>query len=234
VAGLLVIAKGSLGYRIIGTALPLTVTEIVVVSTTILVARQIALSVRQFEESVCELAGLHWVQQSLSFRESRREFYSEVRRARRYNRPVALLALKPLAGRPSAQLSRLMDEIQRNVAQCQVDARIASALAAHLHDSELVAKYKSEFIILLPEADGRRAHQVAVALASQIRQELGTEVVAGMATFPDQELTLSGLLERARAGARATPSETENPMAYADDGQAAPRALVTRGSLETA
>lgn len=228
----LVAVKALLGYPIAGRGLPLTVTEAVAISITVLLARQIVLSITHFEESVFEVAALHWVQRPLDFKEMQHEFYREVRRARQYGRPVALLALKPTTTDLPQRASRLIDEVNKKMTRYYVEAQIADVLASQLHDCELVAKCNDEFLVLLPEADSERAQSTADQLALQLRESLGTVFRTGVAAFPHQETTFTGLLERAEAAlggaARRSPNRRERERAEEyGDGHATECVLTT-------
>lgn len=212
-----VVVKTLLGYPVVGRGLPLTVTEAVAISATVLLARQIVLSITHFEESVFEVAALHWVQRPLDFKQMQHDFYREVRRARQYDRPVALVALKPVSADLPQRASRLIDEVHKKMKRYYVEAQIAGVIASQLHDCELVAKCNDEFLILLPEADSQRAQSTADQLASQLRDELGTAFRTGVAAFPHQETTFSGLLERAEAALRPVLRHKETPQEYSDE-----------------
>jgi hypothetical protein len=218
--------KALLGYPVAGRGLPLTVTEAVAIAITAMLARQIVLSIMQFEESVFEVAALHWVQRPLDFKEMQHEFYREVRRARQYDRPVSLVALKPVNADLPRRASRLINEVNKRMTRYYMEAQIADVIASRLHDCELVAKCNDEFLVMLPEADSQRAQHMADQLATELRETLGTAFRTGIAAFPHEETTFSGLLERAEAALRKVPRQRNAPQEYGD-GRAAECVLTT-------
>jgi len=68
-------------------------------------------------------------------------------------------------------------------------------------------------VLLLTETDRERARHVAERVTARMREQLGLEVRFGVAAFPAEEVTLSGLLDRAEddldAAGKWTPSLVE-------------------------
>jgi len=76
---------------------------------------------------------------------------------------------------------------------------LADVLKNEVHDVDLVANYEGRFILLLPETDQKHVADVVQRIAIQVERELGLQLKIGAATFPDEEVTLTGLVERAEA-----------------------------------
>lgn len=113
---------------------------------------------------------------------------SEVDRARRYGRSLALVVVGPDAWEPPND-ARLAEE--------QL-ARAAAGFRERLRTVDtLVRMDGADFAALLPETDLEGAQIVAQKLAESGGETLGVAARAGVATFPDDEVTGAGLLEEA-------------------------------------
>jgi hypothetical protein len=189
-------AKAALGYSIVGLALPLTVTEICAVAVTVWFARRIAESTYDFEKSAKDLMALHLNEQLCRFDVAQAELYREVRRARQFERPLAMVSLEPTQASLDVSVCRFLEEVQRETIQKYVQARMTRVMAQQTEESGIIAHRGNHFVVLLPEADRERAEEVLARIHDAVGRELGLELRAGVATFPDEELTLSGLLER--------------------------------------
>ena len=53
------------------------------------------------------------------------------------------------------------------------------------------------FLLLLPEAEPSDVHHAIESICTTTREQLGLELRAGAAFFPQEEVTLTGLVERA-------------------------------------
>ena len=186
-----------LRYPLLGPGLPLTVTEIVALVVSSWLGRRITLSLLEYEKSVVDLAALHWVTKPMSFLEMQDQFYREVRRARLHDRPLSLLAVRPETRLSPAQIDALIAETQLRLARHYQDVRVTELLSTELSDCDLVAKCDDHFVLMLAEADSKRAQEVALRLEYRAHESLGVGLLTGIATFPHEEVTLAGLLKRA-------------------------------------
>ena len=195
--GLFLALKIVLRYPLLGPGLPLTVTEVVALLVSYWLGHRITLSLLEYEKSVVDLAALHWVTQPMSFLEMQDQFYREVRRARLHDRPLSLLAVRPETRLAPAQIDALIAETQLRLARHYQDVRVAELLSTELSDCDLVAKCDDHFVLMLAETDSKRARDIARRLEDRAQKSLGVGLQAGIATFPDEEVTLSGLIKRA-------------------------------------
>ena len=61
----------------------------------------------------------------------------------------------------------------------------------------MIAYSDDHFVLLLPEVDGVKADDIVNRINEAIEEEVGVSLRVGKAVFPDEELTLSGMLDRA-------------------------------------
>ncbi len=196
---LMILLKVALGYEVGGTHLPLTVTEAAAILTTVVLAHQIARHTVRFEKSAAEVAAVRWQTRPKSFDDEQSEMYRELRRARRFDRKLSVVALEPTSEALKLSIDRLIEEVRGEMVQRYIEVRLADVLKNEVHDVDLVANYEGRFILLLPETDQKHVADVVQRIAIQVERELGLQLRIGAATFPDEEVTLTGLVERAEA-----------------------------------
>ncbi len=180
-----------------GANLPLTVTEICAVLITIALVRQIVLGFGEVRQTLVDLTLGRLKHQAYPFDEGQGQIYHEIRRARRFKREAALLAISPTNQSVKLSLNRFIQEAQREIIDQYVDARIAELLVDELGDSGIIVQRDNHFITLLPESDREDAIEVANRLKSIASESLGLKFEIGIATFPDEAVTFETLLESA-------------------------------------
>jgi GGDEF domain-containing protein len=196
---LMFVLKVVLGYGLMGSSLPLTVTEAVVMAITVFLAHQIAFFTHRFEQTAAEVATSRWRTHPHSFEEGQVEMYRELRRARRFGRPLVLVTLEPTAETRVASIDRMVQEVRHEMIQRYLEVRLADVIQSEVHDCDQIANCNGRFILLLPETDQEQARAVMSQVASRAERDLGIRLRVGMAAFPRDELTLTGLVEHAEA-----------------------------------
>lgn len=208
--------KVYLNYPIVGDGLahlPITVTEIAALVFTLLLARDIMQRFTHLQQGLARVTLSH-LDDASSFDDGQGLIYREIRRARRRQRPLALLALKPTAASVSYSLDRFLEEAQAEIIQHYIGASVANLLLTTLEDYDIVTRRNGHFIVVLPEADGDELEETIDRLQREARDRLGIEFNIGTARFPDDAVTFGQLLtdaERAmhRSPAGEPPTETE-------------------------
>jgi len=191
--------KAWLGYRIVGTHLPITVTELCALLVTVAVARRIAANLHAFEEAASDVLLVHLAGRALPLSTAQQEMYREMKRCRTYDRPLALLWVAPTDQSLALARNRLIAEVQREATRKYVDACLAELLLEQTQECDIVAQSQGHFVVLMPEADRTVATDLLAAVVRKAQETLGLNVRAGISTFPGEEVTLVGLLERAEA-----------------------------------
>jgi GGDEF domain-containing protein len=139
-----------------------------------------------------------------SFQELRPLFERELRRARRYERPLSALVL---------DFARTADPARRNerillLGSLLQDALRETDLIGHLADT-------GELVTLLPETNAAAAARGAERIRKLWAEQVPVHLLVGTATYPADGLTLDDMLTSARRealsllpGDRATPQRT--------------------------
>jgi hypothetical protein len=194
--------KAGLGYPLAGAELPLTVTEIFAIELTILIARQVGRTLADFRETASRLIAGTEPSAARAFDDGQAEIYRELRRARRYQRPLSLLSIAIGDGTPRASHDRLLEELQRENLERYTLGQLGRLLAERTKDSDLITRLNEHFVALLPETRREAAEEIARRLATEAAEKLGLTLHVGLSSFPDEEVTFEKLLERAESDRR--------------------------------
>ena len=197
--------KAALGYPLLGAALPLTVTELAAVALTVLLAHRIGRSLEDFFQAVATAACVRWTDRALPFTEGQAEIYREIRRARRFHRPLSLLTVSATGKSLQMSLNRLIDEVQQLTVRQYAMARIGDLLSAEMKDYDVITYRDGEFVVLLPETQRDQVSEISGRLADAAQQKLGVELKIGACSFPDDEVTFVELLQRAERQMESAP-----------------------------
>lgn len=201
--------KSCLGLASWGPQLPITVTELSSLALTVMIARQVATSLEDLQSQVEEALGVPG--RRVSFDESQHAFYREVRRARRFERPLVLLAIRRRASAAGTLSDPTLGEEQLRARRRYVHASLAELLLRHTKDSDLVAYDDERLVLMLPETREPAALRVAQRVRELARQQLAINVSVGLATFPDQARTLDSLITRAMPQQGLAARHVEKP-----------------------
>lgn len=196
-------------YEIAGTNLPITVTEVCAIGITIFLTQKVTSYLEEFREVIRRLTIGRLEEGTLTFEEGQGHIYREVRRARLYKRPAALLAIAVDAGNADVEINRFVKEAQDEIIRRYIVARTANLLVKELKDSDVVTKRNDHFIVLLPESDREIAKETIERLAVGIEKSLGLSCRIGLSTFPDEAVTFESLLVQAEKVMAEAPLGTD-------------------------
>lgn len=202
VGGSFLLLKVWLGYPIAGSHLPITVTEACVLAVTVGLTWQLVSKADELEEVADHVALIDLDSTHSPFVLQQGEIYREIRRAREFSRPLALMTVSPKPQSIRESLGRFRDEIRQRTVKKFVHARLAEFLSKEVNHCDLVARRNGHFVVVLPETDGDHANQLVNRLKETAAEHLGLNLQVGLASLPDDELTFAGLLERAEAQMR--------------------------------
>ncbi|MEX0820246.1 MAG: hypothetical protein WD070_11665 [Pirellulaceae bacterium] len=200
------LVKWVLGYQIAHVALPLTVTEACALLVTASLTRAITEAIREFEDRTQQVLHMHFDRPVADVDASQTQLYREVRRARKFGRPLTVLALSASNVKDPALLAQFVEEIQRRGVRKYIDARLAQVINNCVSDCDIVAYRDDCFFVMCPELAGDKMDSISRRLKEAARQELGLTLNIGSATFPDEEVTLGGLLEKAEDALHGKPT----------------------------
>jgi uncharacterized membrane protein YhaH (DUF805 family) len=194
-----IVLKYVLGYQIAGQHLPITITEGLAIFVSVLVAHRVTLSIHDFETSVVKLTSIGELDEAVDFQHVQQRMYREVRRAREYDRPLSVVSIDIPDEIDNLAMDKLIVEVQEKTRMRHLRAHLLSLIANDLNDSDIVSIRDGKFLLVLTESDKKHATEVSNRLVSRIRDFLKCDVRYGIASFPEEEVTLSGLLGRAES-----------------------------------
>lgn len=190
--------KRLLGYGFWGEALPITVMEIAAISLTLWFVNDIAYISWDVEDTIAHLTFRQiGIPPRLYEGLSAEDLYREVKRSRRYKRPLALLVVRPDFDPSALELNKILHDLQKRMAKRYIQAQLAKLFSEELRDSDLIALQSNEYVIILPEVEAEEAEKQVGRLTDLAAQRLGVKLSIGMADFPAKGITLNGLINAA-------------------------------------
>lgn len=180
-----------------GYALPLTVTQVAAIILTGLLARQVLRAMQEFEGVIANITFGHIGKLPQLFSEGQGAMYREVKRSRRYHRPLAVIALKVDESDIQVAIPKMVQEVQQTMMRQYVMAGISRILDDNMHDFDTIALRDNHFILVLPEIAPDEAARVANQLRDAIKDRMKLTLQVGTAVFPDEAMTFESLVELA-------------------------------------
>ena len=186
--------KSQLGYSISGNDLPIIVTEICAIGITLFLAAQLGRGLEGIKKTLASLTIGRLGQGVIPFATGQARIYSEIRRARLYERPATLLAISATEESVEHSIDYFIQEAQREIIKQYIAARISELLVEELHDCDIVAQRNSHFITLLPETTRYMVNDIVQRIKEKAAENLNLHLNVGLATFPDEAVTFESLL----------------------------------------
>ncbi len=191
--------KSWFGYPLWGAALAVTITEICAILVTGLLTRQVAGAIWEFENSIVNFTIRRVGRHTKAFDIEQGEMYQEVRRARTFERPLALMAVEPATNSFEYATEKIVEEVQQATMKQYVLAALAKLLEDQLGPYSIIAQDGDRFIVLLPEASKGEIPRLTSQVRGQVQESMGLELRIGSATLPEVE-TFDELVETAYTG----------------------------------
>lgn len=176
---------------------------------TFFLARKVGIDGRQIEEGIQQVAAYQYASQAMTYEAMEPTFYREVKRARRAERPLTLVALEPIWPAAERNTKELVGEMQERFARHWMEGEIIKVLRGAVREEDIVARRNGRFLVLLCHTDGRDATKAVRKLIGRVREAFGVGMRAAQASFPDQELTLIGLMEKVEASLVSVSEEVQ-------------------------
>jgi len=182
---------------ILGLALPLTVTQVSAIVLTAIIARQINAGLREFEDVINSITFGQIGARPKPFSEMQSTIYNELKRARRYHRPLSIVSLKISEQSIQVALPKMIKAVQQAMMKEYVFANVSRILDDSIDDFGTITLRNNHFLVVLPEKTSHEASLVAQKLAEVIGAKMELNLQTGMANFPDDAITFEALIEQA-------------------------------------
>ncbi|SRR6266498_2252913 len=187
----------------------LSVTELAFLIVAVLLAQNLALNIKDFEQAVENFAFAN-LRKVKRVQEADEEIQAEIYRSRRFRRPLSIIMLEQDSSKTQKNINKLVEDTQRAIIQQYTFVMIAKELTAQLRRTDLLLENgkKGRLIILSPDTDLTSAE----TLIDRLAQNAEFPVNFGAATFPDHALTFEQLLEFAEKNLQRRMDRMDNPI----------------------
>jgi GGDEF domain-containing protein len=204
------VLKTGFGFPVWGLSLPLTVTEVCAIAVTTILARWVSNGVDEFERAIARITIGPFGRLPEPFSMGQAEMYREVKRARHYQRPLALMAIGVEEQSIQVALDRMVREVQQAMMKQYVLSDVARRLCEELEEYNIIAQRNDHFLALLPEVTSQELADIASRMYQAVFEQVGVALRIGTASFPNDALTFDSLVEKA---VRAMDGEREQEYA---------------------
>ena len=181
----------------IPVTLPALIMESVVLIITLWIGRRISIDLESFESVVDDVVFETDGTRILNMSDGEQAINDELFRARKFERPVALLYVKlPSIGR----LRRIYPntfQYQLSLEQRYYKARIARIIEGMVYRVDVLMWYGDNLVIGLPETERAHVEQLATQISEIIGSTVLLQVPMGIAVFPQDGLIYSDLVAKA-------------------------------------
>ena len=180
-----------------GFAFPVTFTQVGAIVLTGILARQISYGLVEFNQIIHDLTFGRIGALPHKFSEEQGVMYNEVKRARRFHRPLSILALKANDETIQRVLPRMVEEVQQAMLHEYAYAGMARILDENLLEHDIIVRRSDYFLILLPETTAENVPAVINKISEAIKARMNIKLETGVANFPDDGATFERLVELA-------------------------------------
>ena len=190
----------------------LAIIQVSAIILTGLLTRQVNRAIHEFEGVISNIAFNHIGARPVPFYEAQGGMYRELKRARYYQRPLAVIALEIDPTTMKAQIPEIMKDVQQAMMKEYVMAKAARILDDKLHEFNAIALHDNRFIVLLPETNSDHVNEIALRLESELLHKMKLRLQVGTASFPRQGITFETLIERAIENIGKSPDTSDSEI----------------------
>lgn len=214
--GIFVLSKLVLGRPLLGGVYTyLSITELSFLLVSGWLAHLLASALYEFKEAV----------ERITFRENSNkrvqelaQAYDEIQiemfRSRHHHHPMSIIVVEPMLDAIQTSLHRLVQEIQQAMVSSYVINNMAHTLSKYIRRTDLVLEQRDRgrFVILCPDTNSVDLDLMVEYVKSVAKEQLGTPVTCGAATFPDEAITFEELLRKAETQLDGTKQHSRNEI----------------------
>ena len=171
-----IVGKCLLGYSVDLDALPIVLTEVASIIISLYLCLKVAQNTDEFEIISAQLLDVLRAHGVADIRESESLFQEEIRRARRHERPLSFVWLKPGEIKSDA-ISGLLRKLELSLSRDYVTGCISTILDLKTKSQDLAVRVGDQFLLLLPETSAEQAQVMGQRLQSEMESQLGIPFV---------------------------------------------------------
>jgi predicted signal transduction protein with EAL and GGDEF domain len=175
----------------------LSITELGLFIVAVLLAQNLALNIKDFEQAVENFAFAN-IRKVKPVQEAYEEIQDEIYRSRRFQRSLSIVVLEQDLGKIQKNINKVVQDAQRMLMDQYTSLMIARELATQLRRTDLLLENgkKGGLVILSPDTDKANSELLIERLKS-VAQSEEFPINFGVAIFPDHALTFEQLVEHA-------------------------------------
>ncbi len=151
---------------------------------------------KQFEDAFLQMVMIQQGSKLQTQQTVQEEMEREIRRARRFERPLSLVTVEPNFSGSQVELHHDLKEMVSRLGKQILKGQVADLFASQTKSNDIISYHEGKFLILLPETDKPQAEAMTRRLSALCEKTLKLSTQTGTASFPCEELTLSGLINR--------------------------------------
>ena len=171
-----------------------TIAEVCAIVITILLARWVSSAVSEFESAIAHIT---IGRRGQAPEPGSGSIYREIRRARNYERPLALMAIAVEEKSVRVALDRMVQEAQLTMMKQYALSGVSKVLCEELEDCNVVVQSNGHFLIGLPEVTPEQLPALMERLRQLVSEQVGVSLKIGTASLPQDGLTFEGLQDKA-------------------------------------
>lgn len=177
----------------------ITITEIAILAGLLILVARLAEGLHEFEDAVATLTLTEASRRVRPVSEAEHEIQDRILLSRRHQRPMSVVLLGADPEAHPRQTHRLVEEVQRGMANRYMVATLANVILGNLRRTDLPLEQgrNGRFVVVCPETDAAGARAVAHNVARAVKTALGVKLDYGVASFPGDAVTFDELMHRA-------------------------------------
>lgn len=124
---------------------------------------------------------------------------NEMSRSRRHNHPLSVLIINPERSQTDEK-HPVFEDLQQEILEHFAIARTGQILSESVRQTDLIIRdEKNQFIIIMPDTDAVNSKVTAARIQDKFSVKVGTSMLWGTASFPEEALTFEDLLMKAQS-----------------------------------
>ncbi len=190
----------------------ISLTEACLVCLSDLLSRPLARNLDDFEQAVSHITFAGTARRIKKLSAATEDIRTEMLRSRRYKRPLSLILIRPDPVSLNATLHRTIQQVQEAMISRYVFTSLGHEISDVLRRTDMILESDKQdrFIILCPETDAAKSQVLAQRIRAKLIEKLGVASTLGIASFPDEAVTMDELIQRAETQAKDPSASSES------------------------
>lgn len=177
----------------------LSITEIFIFVTLIILTRLVMENLYNLEETVANITLVDVSSRVKNFDTAIPDINKEFVRSRRYQRPLGLIVVRLNSKNDQINIDNISKDILRTMISRYSMRNLIRDIDKNIRRPDLILEQYEEnrIILLLPEADNKATQTVSENIQELAKTQFGSPVTIGVAAFPNDAITFEDLVNHA-------------------------------------